>query len=166
MKNKDFWLLLCIYMHMSDLSLTRAPIFYCVSQHVSLSKLVQAYSIHYIRNKARHKRWKSWICLLFHRADLNYCPETPTWASYQIRKIAGCALERFPRHRLQRKPLVSDPGIYHDTYVTRALVHVGIANRLWQEKRFRHSRRMRNPQFCVSGKRPIDRHILVWDDCR
>ena len=26
--------------------------------------------------------------------------------------------ERFPRHRLQRKPLVSDPGIHHGTCVT------------------------------------------------
>ena len=27
--------------------------------------------------------------------------------------------ERFPRHRLQRKPLVSDPGVHHGTCVTR-----------------------------------------------
>ena len=27
-------------------------------------------------------------------------------------------LERFPHHRLQRKPLVSDPGMYHGTCVT------------------------------------------------
>ena len=27
--------------------------------------------------------------------------------------------ERFPRHQLQRKPLVSDPGMHHDTCVTR-----------------------------------------------
>ena len=26
--------------------------------------------------------------------------------------------ERFPHHRLQRKPLVSDPGMYHSTCVT------------------------------------------------
>ena len=28
-------------------------------------------------------------------------------------------LERFPRHRLQRKPLVSDPGMHHGTCVTQ-----------------------------------------------
>ena len=44
-------------------------------------------------------------------------------ASYQIRKIAGCACARnavdvFPRRRFQRKPLVSDPGMYHGTCVT------------------------------------------------
>ena len=45
------------------------------------------------------------------------------WASYQIRKIAGCACARnagnvFPHCRFQRKPLVSDPGMHHGTCVT------------------------------------------------
>ena len=48
--------------------------------------------------------------------------KTP-WASCQIRKIAGCACAGnagnvFPRRRLQRKPLLSDPGMHHDTCVT------------------------------------------------
>ena len=46
-----------------------------------------------------------------------------TWASYQIRKIAGCACAGnagnvFPRRRFQMKPLVSDPGMLHGTCVT------------------------------------------------
>ena len=46
-----------------------------------------------------------------------------TWTSYQIRKIAGCACAGnagnvFPCRRFQRKPLVSDPGMHHDTCVT------------------------------------------------
>ena len=43
------------------------------------------------------------------------------WASYQIRKIVGCACTGnagFLRHLLQRKPLVSDPGKQHGTCVT------------------------------------------------
>ena len=45
------------------------------------------------------------------------------WASYQIRKIAGCACAGnagnvFPRRRFRRKPLVSDPGMHHGTCVT------------------------------------------------
>ena len=48
---------------------------------------------------------------------------TFAWASYQIRKIAGCACARnagnvFPHCRFQRKPLVSDPGMHHGTCVT------------------------------------------------
>ena len=45
------------------------------------------------------------------------------WASYQIRKIAGCACagnagNLFPRRWIQRKPRVSDPGLHHCTCVT------------------------------------------------
>ena len=46
-----------------------------------------------------------------------------SWASYQIRKIAGCACAGnagnvFPRRRFQRKSLVNDPGMHHGTCVT------------------------------------------------
>ena len=51
--------------------------------------------------------------------DVNFVTE---WASYQICKIASCACAGIPgtfsRRRLQRKPLVSDPGIHHGTCVT------------------------------------------------
>ena len=45
------------------------------------------------------------------------------WTPYQIRNIACCACAGnagnvFPRRRLQRKPLVSDPGMHHGTCVT------------------------------------------------
>ena len=45
------------------------------------------------------------------------------WASYHIRKIAGCACawnagNVFPRRRFQRETLVSDPGMHHGTCVT------------------------------------------------
>ena len=45
------------------------------------------------------------------------------WASYQIRKIAGCACAGnagnvFPRRRIQRKTRVSDPGMHHGSCVT------------------------------------------------
>ena len=45
------------------------------------------------------------------------------WASYQIRKIVGCACAGnagnvSPRPQFQRKPLVSDPGMHHGTCVT------------------------------------------------
>ena len=67
-----------------------------------------------------------------------------------------CIEIHFPCHRLQRKPLVSDSGIHHGTCGdARAMMHVGIVKSRWRGKRSRHSRRMRNPQFCVSGKRPI-----------
>ena len=54
---------------------------------------------------------------------LDIIKDKSSWASYQIRKIAGCACAGnagnvFPRRRFQRKPLVSDPGMHHGTCVT------------------------------------------------
>ena len=99
------------------------------------------------------------------------------WASYQICKIAGCACAGnagnvFPRHRLQRKPLVSDPGMHHGTCVTHvpwcmswSLTHGGGENvpgipgacvpailRIWQE-----AHRM----MCNVISYPCPRHLLV-----
>ena len=70
------------------------------------------------------------------------------------------SLQRFPpRHRFQRKPLVSDPGMHH----ARAVMHVGTANPWWRGKRSRHSQHMRNQQICVSGKRPMGLlGLLSW----
>ena len=49
-------------------------------------------------------------------------PASP-WASYQIREIEGCACAGKAgnvshRHRIQRKPLVNDPGMHHGKCVT------------------------------------------------
>ena len=58
-------------------------------------------------------------------------------------------------------PWVSDPDMHHGTCVTHAawcmsgLLTSGSLWNRWLEKRSRHSRRMRNPQFCVSGKRTM-----------
>ena len=61
--------------------------------------------------------------------------------------------ERFSRHRLQRKPLVSDPDMYHGTCVTHVPWYMsGSLSRGGGGKR---SRCVRNPQFYASGKRPI-----------
>ena len=93
-----------------------------------------------------------WLMQWYH-TDRVQCHNLQQWASYQIRKIAGCACAGnagnvFRHCRLQRKPLVSDPDMHHGTCVT----HVP-----WcmSGKRCRHSRRMRNPQFYVSIKRPM-----------
>ena len=98
--------------------------------------------------------WKTRACLSFlvqytaaHGVDL-----FPDTQNRGLRVRRGYR-ERFPHHRLQRKPLVSDPGIHHDMpwcITVRAVMQVGIINSPWWEKRSRHSRRMRNPQFCLS----------------
>ena len=58
----------------------------------------------------------------------------------------------------------SNPDMPHGTCVTHApwcmpgSLTSGFLWSRWREKRSRHSRRMRNPQFYVSGKRPMS-----WD---
>ena len=72
---------------------------------------------------------------------------------------------------------VSDPDMHHGmcvTYVSWCMpgsLTSGFLWSRWRGKRFRHSRRMRNPQFYVSGKRPMHRCFsfiplsisAIWD---
>ena len=71
--------------------------------------------------------------------------------------------ERFPRH-----PRISDPDMHHGTCVTHVpgcmpgSLTSGFLWSRWRGKRSRHSWRMRNPQFYVSGKRPMTAHSTVY----
>ena len=62
-------------------------------------------------------------------------------------------------------PRVSDPDMHHGTCVTHVTwcmpgsLTSGFLWSRWRGKRSRHFRSMRNPQFCVSGKRPMLRPI-------
>ena len=79
--------------------------------------------------------------------------------------------ERFPQHRLQRKPLVSNPGMHRGTCV--ANVPWCMSGSLTRGGWGKHSRHMHIPQFCVSGKRsipmatlwPIFADIRLYDTC-
>ena len=59
------------------------------------------------------------------------------------------------------RPRVSDPDMHHGTCVTHVpwcmpgLLTSGLVWSRWQGKRSRHSGRMRNPQFYVLDKRPM-----------
>ena len=82
------------------------------------------------------------------------------WASCQIRKIVGCACVGNAGN-VSPPPRVSDPGMHDGTCVTHVQSCMpGSLNRgflcRWPGKRSQHSRLMRNRQFYVSGKRPIN----------
>ena len=65
--------------------------------------------------------------------------------------------ERFPHRWLQRKLLAGDPGMHHGTCVTHVPWCMSRSlTRGVRGKRSRHSWRMRNPQFYVSSRRPMD----------
>ena len=64
-------------------------------------------------------------------------------------------------------PRVTDPDMHHGTCVTHVpwwmsgSLTSGFLWSRWRRKRSRHSRRMRNPQFYVSGKRPMRSVVTV-----
>ena len=85
--------------------------------------------------------------------SMGLLPDTYTC---RLRMCRECQ-ERYPRHWLQRKPLFIDPGMHHGTWVTHVPWCMSGSITAVAGKRSRHSRRMRNPQFFVSDKRPIYR---------
>ena len=82
-------------------------------------------------------------------------------------QICGLRMRRECRERFSRPPRVSDPGMYRGTCVTHVpwcvpgSLNSGFLCSRWREKGSRHFRRMRNPQFPVSGKRSMVRHPLA-----
>ena len=85
---------------------------------------------------------------------MGFLPDTQ---NYRLRKRWECR-ERFPRHRgLAIPTCITDHGTYV-THVPWCMPESLTTGFLWSRcrgKRSRHSRHMRNPQFCVSGKRPM-----------
>ena len=89
---------------------------------------------------------------------------TKTYAGY--RSHYG-SLTRYVKLRVTHAPGM--PGTFSPVTAVRhacVVMHAGIANNgflpsRWRRKRSRHSRRMRNPQFHVSGKRPPGAHELT-----
>ena len=93
-------------------------------------------------------------------------PRMSQWASCQIRKIAGCACagnagEVFSATDLKEAASWRSRHASRHVRDARVVMHVGITNLQWRGKRSRHSQRMRNQQFYVSGKRPIVTY-LYW----
>ena len=70
-------------------------------------------------------------------------------------------MHRECRERFPPPPQATDPDMHHGTCVTHVLwcmpgsLTGSFLWGRWRRKRSRHSRRMRNPQFYVSGKRLI-----------
>ena len=106
-----------------------------------------------------------WCCLWFQNQCMCCLCHGPLtrYVNCVLRMRRDC-WERFPRHQLQWKTQVSDPGMHHGTCVTH--VPWCMPGSLFcggRGKRSRHSRRMRNPQFYISGKRPIA--IMLTTSC-
>ena len=123
------------------------------------------------RQDINHEGRRIWVCccILLHSKkswfiSLRRLASWNQWASWQVRKIAGCACAG-NAGTFSPPQRINDPDMHHGTYVTHVLWCVPgslTSIFLWsrcREKCSRHSRRTRNPQFYVSGKRP-----MVQDD--
>ena len=90
-----------------------------------------------------HAKWECW-----------------QWDSYQIRKVAVAHTPGMPG-MFSMPPGLSDPNMHHDrceTNVPWCMPGSLTSSFFWgrlQGKRSRNSRPMRNPQFYVSGKIPM-----------
>ena len=91
--------------------------------------------------------------------------EMATWASYQIRKLAGCACAGNAGN-ISQPPQVRDHDMHHGPCVTHvpwcmpgSLTCVFLWS-WWRGKRSRHSRCMHNPECYVSGKRSVDNNCV------
>ena len=87
-----------------------------------------------------------WYCLLYVHASSQYGPLNK-YAKLRVKHAPGMLGERFPHHRSWH----ASCHVRH----ARVMMHVRIANSRWRRKRSGNSRRMRNPQFSVYGKRPM-----------
>ena len=89
------------------------------------------------------------------------------WASCQICKKCGLRMRRECRESFPPPSQVSNPDMHHGTCMTHVpwcmpgSLTSGFLWSRWRGKRSRHSRRMRNPQIYVSGKRPIGVYNLT-----
>ena len=86
------------------------------------------------------------------------------WASYHIRKIAGCACagnagNDFLATDFKGKRLLTIPACITAHHVAWCMS--GSLNPRWWGKRSRHSRRMRNRHVYVSGKRPMFLYVIT-----
>ena len=76
-------------------------------------------------------------------------------------QTCGLRMRRECWERFHPTLQVSDPDMHHGACVTHVpwwmteSLTSGFLWSRWRGKRSRHSRRMRNQQFCVSGKRPM-----------
>ena len=112
---------------------------------------------------SRYERWDLWLgpldsaVLLYRNYVIQCCYHGPLtrYVKLRVAHVPGMPETFSP------PPRVSDPDMYHGTCVTHVpwcMPGSLISGFLWSRcrwKRSRHSLRMRNPQFYVSGKRPI-----------
>ena len=104
--------------------------------------------------------WDSFTAIGWDRAwrcwRWGYNTMARVWASCMIRKITGCACAGNAGNVFPATPVT------HVRWCMPGSLTSGFLWSWWRGKRSRHSRRMRNPQCHLSGKRPMAHYH--WED--
>ena len=113
-----------------------------------------------VMSKTIHDIWHNhtmWLTVIFHKNNHDYIyGPLARCAKLRVAHAPGMPATFSP------PPRVSDPDMYHGTCVTHVpwcmpgSLTSGFYWSWRRGKRSRYSRRMRNPQFYVSGKRPME----------
>ena len=145
----------CAYLDLWDWSITR---------HVSLSFRIPKQNI--LTSKYRYAHtWKETLlfgdfsstvwCDLLLNGILSHEP-LARYVKLWVEHASGMPGTFYP------PPRVSDPDMHHGTCLTHVPWCIpGSLTSRWRGTRSRHSRRMRNPQFHVSGKRPMKGRLCI-----
>ena len=124
-----------------------------------------------------HEIVDGYTCFILVLAFIVLCQK---WRNKDVQSIAYGPLTRNIKLRVAHAPempgtfspppRVSDPDMHHGTCVTHVPWYMpgsltdGFLWSRWRGKRSRHSRRMRNLQFYVSGKKPLVALLYYnWD---
>ena len=98
----------------------------------------------------------------YNLSDASEVTRKDIWASQQMRKITVAHASGM-QGTFSPPPRVSDHGtcVTHVPWCMPESLYGTFLCSRWRGKRSRHYRRMRNPQFYISGKRPMDHTNLV-----
>ena len=126
----------------------------------------------YVKNPDEHCyiTWFFKVLTLWPQHNIAEKPCTYSMGILPDTQNCGLRMRRECRERFSPPPFVSDPDMRHGTCVEHApwcMPGSLTSGFFWNRrrgKRSRHSRRMHNPQFCVSGKRPMGQTLsdTIW----
>ena len=103
--------------------------------------------IYFFKTNIIYTLWNTTYIYIY--AWLHLTPVNSSWAFYQICKIAGCACVG------NVFTATAGEQSRHVPWCMPGSLTSGFLWSWWRGKRARYSRHMRNPQFYVSGKRPM-----------
>ena len=126
--------------------------------HIGICKSCQSDTdIHKNQGQREH------LCLAKYQQRNVHVPLS-RYANLLVAHAPGMPGTFFPPPRVSDPDMHNGPCVTHVPWCMPGPLTSGFLLSWWRGKRSRHSRRMRNQQFCVSGKRPIGKTAWMYYD--